>query len=441
MRPRASASLATRLDCRMAAPVTVACPAGFHRYVSERAGFLGRERPTLKHHREIAILGAKRTPIGSFNGTLGSLTAPQLGGFAIREAIANSGLPQAGIDQTYMGVVLSAGLGQAPARQAAFNGGVGKSTPATTVNKMCGSGMSAVTLGCNAIALGQAKTVVAGGMESMTNAPHLLPHGRWGKRLGESVLLDHLMLDGLEDAYDKGVLMGLMADRCAERYQISRKEQDSYAAESYRRAITAGCSDAFRDELVPVETTNKRRSRTVTVDEEPERSVARNMAALRPAFRKNGTVTAASSSKISDGAAALLLADWDTVQHSACKPIGRIVSHSSIAMEPESFPVAPVNAVSELLSNAGWKLEDVELWEVNEAFAVVPLIFMRETGVPHEQLNVHGGACALGHPIGASGARIIVTLIHAMRSRGARRGIAAICIGGGEATALAVELV
>ena len=388
--------------------------------------------------QDIVILGAKRTPIGSFNGLLGSQTAPQLGGTAIRAAVAEAGVSADGLGQVYMGVVLSAGLGQAPARQAAFHGKLRSSTQATTVNKMCGSGMSSIMLGCNAIALNQAAMVVAGGMESMTNAPHLLPDGRWGKRLGQAIILDHLLLDGLEDAYDKGVLMGQIADMCAERYQISRQQQDLYAAESYRRAVAAQESGAFAEELAPTPVTARRQTKTVSEDEEPRPPDVERMATLRPAFRAGGTVTPANSSKISDGAAALVLAGSSTVRNGQ-RELGRIVQHSSIAMKPEHFPVAPVHAVRSLLSKLSWQADDVELWEVNEAFAVVPLIFMRETGVPHDKLNVNGGACALGHPIGASGARIVVTLLRAMVARGARRGVAAICIGGGEATAVAIE--
>ncbi len=388
--------------------------------------------------QNIAILGAKRTPIGSFNGVLGCQTAPQLGGTAIQAAVAEARVPERRLGQVYMGVVLSAGLGQAPARQAGFHGKLRSTTPATSVNKMCGSGMSSIMLGCNAIALGQAAIVVAGGMESMTNAPHLLPDGRWGKRLGQATLLDHLLLDGLEDAYDKGVLMGKIADRCAERYRISRRQQDLFAAESYRRAVAAQECGAFVEEIAPTPVTDRQGTRTIIEDEEPQPPDIERMARLRPTFRAGGTVTPANSSKISDGAAALVLSGLSSVRNGQ-HVLGRIVQHSSVAAEPEQFPVVPVQAVERLLSTLSWKTADVDLWEVNEAFAVVPLIFMRETGVPHDKLNVNGGACALGHPIGASGTRIVVTLLRAMIARGARRGVAAICIGGGEATALAIE--
>jgi len=376
----------------------------------------------------IIIAGAARTPMGGFQGDFAAVTAPELGAAAIR-AVLNGQTP----DEVIMGCVLPAGQGQAPARQAAIGAGVPVSVPATTVNKMCGSGMKAVMLGCDAIAAGSADMVVAGGMESMSNAPYLLPKARTGMRMGHGEVKDHMFLDGLEDAYDKGRLMGSFADEAATHYQFTRQMQDDYALASLDRALKAD----FSAEITPVET----KAGLITGDEQPGKARPEKIPNLKPAFTKDGTVTAANSSSISDGAAALLLARASMAEARGLTPIARIVDHSSHAEEPKWFSRAPVGAIRKLLEKTGWKIDDIDLFEVNEAFAVVALIAMHDLGIPHDKLNVHGGACALGHPIGASGARIIVTLINGLKQRGLKRGVAAVCIGGGEATAVAVELI
>ncbi|HTM81044.1 acetyl-CoA C-acyltransferase [Asticcacaulis sp.] len=376
----------------------------------------------------IIIAGAVRTPMGGFQGDFANVTASQLGTAAIR-AVVNGQVP----DEVIMGCVLPAGQGQAPARQAALGAGLPVSVPATTVNKMCGSGMKAVMLGCDAIAAGSADMIVAGGMESMSNAPYLLPKARTGMRMGHGEVKDHMFLDGLEDAYDKGRLMGSFADEAATHYQFTRQMQDDYALASLDRALKAD----FSAEITPVET----KAGLITHDELPGKARPEKIPNLKPAFTKDGTVTAANSSSISDGAAALLLTRASVVAARGLTPIARIVGHASHAEEPKWFSRAPVGAVKKLLEKTSWTIDEVDLFEVNEAFAVVALIAMHDLGIPHQKLNVHGGACALGHPIGASGARILVTLINALKQRGLKRGIAAVCIGGGEATAVAVEVV
>jgi acetyl-CoA C-acetyltransferase len=389
--------------------------------------------------RDVVIAGAARTAMGGFQGALSPLAAPALGGAALRAALTGAGIAPDAVDELVMGCVLPAGQGQAPARQAGFAAGLPQSVPATTLNKMCGSGMKAAMVAHDAIALGAADVIAAGGMESMTNAPYLLPAMRGGARLGHGRTIDHMFLDGLEDAYDKGRLMGTFAEDCALAFQFSREAQDGYALASLNRALEADASGAFGTEIAPVEVPAKAGSVTVTRDEQPLTARPDKIPTLKPAFRKDGTVTAANSSSISDGAAALVLADAGTARARGLPVRARILGHASHAQAPADFPTAPVPAARKLLSRLGWSLEDVDLWEVNEAFAVVPMAFMAETGVPHDRMNVNGGACALGHPIGASGARILVTLLHALEARGLRRGIAAICIGGGEGTAIAIE--
>lgn len=384
--------------------------------------------------RDIFVLSAARTPMGGLQGALAGQSAPDLGGVAIRAALDRAGKAGDQIDALFMGCVLPAGQGQAPARQAGFAGGLPKSVPATTVNKMCGSGMQAVMMAADAIRAGSADLIVAGGMESMTNAPYLLPKMRGGARLGHGQVLDHMFLDGLEDAYDKGRLMGTFAEDCAAEFAFSREAQDQYALASLSRATDAITSGAFATEIAPVTVSTRKGDVVVDTDEQPGNAQPDKIPHLKPAFRKDGTVTAANSSSISDGAAALVISG------DGSGAIARIMGYASHAQEPGQFPTAPVPAAQKLLDRLGWTPADVDLWEVNEAFAVVPMAFMARMGVSHDRVNVNGGACALGHPIGASGARIVVTLIHALQARGARRGVAAICIGGGEGTAIAIEL-
>jgi acetyl-CoA C-acetyltransferase len=391
--------------------------------------------------QDVVIVGAARTAMGGFQGAFSELQAPALGGAAIRAALAQAGVAPGQVDEVLMGCVLPAGQGQAPARQAGFAAGLPEDVPATTLNKMCGSGMKAAMMACDALALGAARVIVAGGMESMTNAPYLLPKMRGGARLGHGQVLDHMFLDGLEDAYDKGRLMGTFAEDCATAFQFTRAAQDAYATASLTRALDAQARGAFAAEIVPVEAPTRKGPVTVDADEQPTTARPEKIPMLKPAFRKDGTVTAANSSSISDGAAALVLATTEAARTGGLPVRARIRGHASHAQAPADFPTAPVPAARKLLARLGWQIEDVDLWEVNEAFAVVPMAFMAETGVPHERMNVNGGACALGHPIGASGARIIVTLLNAMEARGARRGVAAICIGGGEGTAIAIERV
>ena len=387
--------------------------------------------------RNVVIAGAARTPMGGFQGVFETLTAADLGGMAIKAALDGAGNAQ--VQEVLMGCVLPAGQGQAPARQAGFKAGLGEDVPATTLNKMCGSGMKAAMIAFDQIALGQTDVIVAGGMESMTNAPYVLPKMRGGARLGHGQVIDHMFLDGLEDAYDKGRLMGTFAEDCAERFQFTREVQDDYALASLSRALDAQSGGAFADEIAPVEVISRKGSATITADEQPASARPEKIPQLKPAFREGGTVTAANSSSISDGAAALVLAGEDIAKAQGLNIRARIVGHASHAQAPGLFTTAPVPAAQKLLDRIGWRKEDVDLWEVNEAFAVVPLAFMREMGLSHDIVNVNGGACALGHPIGASGARIMVTLLNALEKRGLKRGVAAICIGGGEGTAIAIE--
>lgn len=388
--------------------------------------------------KDVVIAGAARTPMGGFQGVLAPLTAADLGGAAIKAALAGAGTDT--VDEVLMGCVLPAGQGQAPARQAGFVGGLGEEVPATTLNKMCGSGMKAAMIAFDQIALGQAETMIAGGMESMTNAPYLLEKMRGGARLGHSNVIDHMFLDGLEDAYDKGRLMGTFAEDCAETFQFTRGIQDDYALASLSRALKAQETGAFDGEIATVEIKTRKGAVSVNVDEQPASARPDKIPQLKPAFREGGTVTAANSSSISDGAAALVLASHDAAKAKGLNIRATIKGHASHAQAPGLFTTAPVPAAQKLLKQIRWTKEDVDLWEVNEAFAVVPLAFMHEMGLSHEIVNVNGGACALGHPIGASGARIIVTLLNALEKRGLKRGIAAICIGGGEGTAIAIEL-
>ena len=385
------------------------------------------------------ILAAQRTPIGAFQGALASLSGPQLGAAAIRGAVAASRVDPGEIDEVVMGCVLSAGLGQAPARQAALGAGLGASIPATTLNKMCGSAMRAVMSAADQIAAGGATVVVAGGLESMTNAPYLLPKARAGYRMGHQEVLDHMFYDGLQSPWD-GKLMGVFAEATAQRYGFGRAEQDAFATESVRRAQDAARRAAFAAEISPVTTRARSGEATVAADETPYTVAIEKIPSLKPAFRKDGTVTAASSSSIADGAAALVLASAAHAKARGLAPLARIVGHASFAREPEWFTLAPIGAIGKLLDRIGWRVGDVDLFEVNEAFAVVTMAAGRDLGLDPAKVNVNGGACALGHPIGATGARILTTLVHALRARGGRRGIASLCIGGGEATAVAVEL-
>ncbi|NNE52142.1 MAG: thiolase family protein [Sulfitobacter sp.] len=387
--------------------------------------------------RQVIISGAARTAMGGFQGAFSDITAAELGGQAIKAALAGAGAETA--DEILMGCVLPAGQGQAPARQAGFAAGLGEEVPATTLNKMCGSGMKAAMMAFDQIALGQAEVMVAGGMESMTNAPYILPKMRGGARLGHTQVVDHMFLDGLEDAYDKGRLMGTFAEDCAEAFQFTREKQDDYALASLSRALKAQESGAFEKEITAVEVASRKGTVTVSTDEQPGNARPEKIPQLKPAFRKDGTVTAANSSSISDGAAALVIASQEAAEARGLTVRARILGHASHAHAPGLFTTAPVPAAQKLLDRIGWTKQDVDLWEVNEAFAVVPMAFMHEMGLSHEIVNVNGGACALGHPIGASGSRIMVTLLNALEKRNLKRGVAAICIGGGEGTAIAIE--
>ena len=392
--------------------------------------------------QDVVITGAARTAMGGFQGILSGLSAADLGGAAIRAALSEAGRPV--VDELLMGCVLPAGQGQAPARQAGFRAGLGEEVPATTLNKMCGSGMKAAMMAWDRIALGQAEVMVAGGMESMTNAPYLLPKMRGGARLGHGEVVDHMFLDGLEDAYDRGDngggrLMGTFAEDCAEAFQFTREAQDQYALASLSNALDAERSGAFENEIAPVTVHARTGEEVITRDEQPARARPEKIPHLKPAFRPGGTVTAANSSSISDGAAAMVLTTLGAAEASGALPRARVLGHASHAQAPGLFPTAPIPAARKLLERIGWRLSDVDLWEVNEAFAVVPMAFMKEMGLPRDVVNVNGGACALGHPIGASGARIMVTLLNALEARGLKRGVAAICIGGGEGTAIAIE--
>ncbi len=389
----------------------------------------------------IVIVSAARTPMGAFQGDFSALSAHDLGGAAIKAAVERAGISPDAVGEVLFGNCLMAGQGQAPARQAAFKGGLPKSAGAVTLSKMCGSGMRAAMFAHDMLLAGSHEVLVAGGMESMTNAPYLLLKGRGGYRMGHDKVYDHMMLDGLEDAYEAGRSMGTFGEDCAAKYKFSREAQDHFATTSVQRAKAATESGAFAKEIVPVTVKSRAGEVLVSVDEGPGKVKLDKIPALKPAFKKDGTITAASSSSINDGAAALVMMTESTAKRLGCKPLARVVAHGTHAQEPEWFTTAPVGATQKALAKAGWKVSDVDLWEVNEAFAVVPMALMAELKVSHEIVNVNGGACALGHPIGASGARILVTLIHALQARGKKRGLATLCIGGGEGTAMAIELV
>jgi len=389
----------------------------------------------------VVVLSYARTPIGGFQGVLGTVAATALGATAVRAALARSGVANEAIDGIVMGCVLPAGLGQAPARQAGFGAGLPDSVPATTINKMCGSGMQAAIMAHDALAAGSADILVAGGMESMSNAPYLLAKHRGGARIGHDVVKDSMYLDGLEDAYDPGKLMGAFAEEAAQAYQFTRGAQDEYAFESLARAKAAIASGAFEREIVAVEVAGRKGSATVAVDEQPGKALPDKIPTLKPAFAKDGTITAANASSISDGAAALVLSRASVANARGLTPVARIVAHATHAQSPGLFTTAPVPAIRKVLAKAGWSVADVDLFEVNEAFAVVAMVAMRELGIDRARLNVNGGATALGHPIGASGARIVTTLLHALQHANKKRGMASICIGGGEALAMIVERV
>ena len=389
----------------------------------------------------IVIVGAKRTPMGSFQGDFANLAASDLGAVAIKAAVEQAGIKPEQVDEVYFGNVLMAGQGQAPARQAVIKAGLPKSTGAVTVHKVCGSAMKSVMMAADTLAAGNADIMVAGGMESMTNAPYLLKKARGGYRIGHDKVYDHMMLDGLEDAYEAGRSMGTFGEECAEKYNFTREDQDKFAMASVQRAQDAIAAGAFKDEIAAVTVADRKGERVVDTDEGPGKIKIDKIPTLKPAFKKDGTITAAASSSINDGAAAIVLMTESKAKELGCKPLARIVSSATFAQEPNWFTTAPVYSSQKALEKAGWKVEDVDLWEVNEAFAVVPMALMKELNVPHDKVNVNGGACALGHPIGASGARIMVTLIHALKARGLKKGLATLCIGGGEGTSVCLELV
>ena len=389
----------------------------------------------------VVILSYARTPMGSFQGALSGASATELGATAVRAAVERAGIEGAAVERIYMGCVLPAGLGQAPARQAAIKAGLGTHVEATTVNKMCGSGMQAAIMGAEALAAGSVDLLVAGGMESMTNAPYLLAKHRGGARIGHDRIMDSMFLDGLEDAYEPGKAMGVFAEETAGEYQFTRAAQDDYAVASLTRAKEAQTSGGFDREIVAVEIKGRKGVETVDKDEQPLKGDAAKIPSLKPAFAKDGTITAANASSISDGAAALVMTRESVAREKGLTPVARILATAAHAHEPAKFTTAPVNAVEKVLAKAGWSAADVDLFEVNEAFACVSMIAMRDLGIPHDKVNVNGGATALGHPIGASGARIMATLIAALQNRGLKKGVASLCIGGGEATAVALELV
>ena len=389
----------------------------------------------------IVIVGAARTPMGGFQGALSALPAADLGAAAIKAAVERSGLSVEDVQEVIMGCVLPAGQGQAPARQASLGAGIPLGAGCTTINKMCGSGMKATMFAHDMLLAGVNDVMVSGGMESMSNAPYLLPKARTGMRMGHSQAMDHMFLDGLEDAYDKGRLMGTFAEDCADKYSFSRESQDDFAITSLKRAQQAITSGAFKDEITPVTVKSRKGETVIDTDEQPFNANLEKIPTLRPAFRKDGTVTAANSSSISDGAAALTMMKQSEAEKRGLKPLAVIRGHSTFAQEPAWFSTAPVDAMKILLDKVDWSVDDVDLFEVNEAFAVVTMAAMHDLKIPHEKVNVNGGACALGHPIGASGARILVTLINALQRQGLKKGLASLCIGGGEATAMAVELV
>ncbi|MGK6321558.1 thiolase family protein [Sphingomonas sp. DT-51] len=388
----------------------------------------------------VVILSYARTPMGSMQGSLAGMSASELGAAAVKAAVERAGVDAAVVERIYMGNVLSAGVGQAPARQAAIRAGLGEHVEATTLNKVCGSGMQAAILGSDALAAGSVDLVVAGGMESMTNAPYLSKAHRGGARIGHDRLFDHMFLDGLEDAYEPGKAMGVFAEDTAQEYQFTRKAQDDFAIASLQRAQAAQQSGAFDREIVSVEVVGRKGTTTVSADEQPSKGDITKIPTLKPAFAKEGTITAANASSISDGAAALVLTRLSVAERLGIKPVAQIVAHAAHAHRPARFTTAPVPAMKKVLEKAGWSKDEVDLWEVNEAFACVAMVAMQELALDHEVVNVNGGACALGHPIGASGARILATLLAALENRGAKRGVGSLCIGGGEAVAMAVEL-
>lgn len=397
--------------------------------------------PQFNASDPIVILSYARTPMGGMQGVLADVSATDLGATAVKAAVERSGVPADRFDRTYMGCVLPAGLGQAPARQASIKAGLPTSVQATTVNKVCGSGMQTVIMGAEALASGTVDFVVAGGMESMTNAPYLLKKHRSGARIGHDTAYDHMFLDGLEDAYEEGRAMGTFAQETANEYQMTREEMDAYSIESLRRANTAIESGAFDAEVVPVTVSSRTGEFTIDRDEQPGRGKPDKIPTLKPAFAKDGTITAATSSSISDGAAAVVLTRQSKADDEGYAPVARIVAVAAHAQEPATFTTAPIGAIHKVLDHAGWSADEVDLWEINEAFACVAMFAMRDIGIPHDKINVNGGGTALGHPIGASGTRIIVTLLNALKQQGKTRGIASLCIGGGEATAVALELV
>ncbi len=387
----------------------------------------------------VVIVGMARTPIGAFQGALSPATAPELGGVAIKEAVKRAGLQPDEVDDVVMGLCLFAGLKQAPARQAAHEAGIPWEAGCTTLSKMCGSGMKATMIAHDNILAGSHQIMVAGGMESMSNAPYLLPKAREGYRLGHRNVLDHMFIDGLEDAYEEGKLMGSFAEDTAEHYQFTRDAQDSYAIESLNRAIAASKDGSFKDEIAPVVIKTKKREEIISTDEQPELANIEKISQLRPAFRKNGTVTPANSSSISDGSSALVLMRMSEARKKKIDPIAIIHSHASHSQEPNWFTTAPIGAIQKVLKKSGWDKKEVELFEINEAFAVVAMAAMRELDIPHDKVNIHGGACALGHPVGATGARIVITLLNALKKYDLKKGVASLCIGGGEGTALSIE--
>ena len=390
--------------------------------------------------QEVVIVAAQRTPIGAFQGIFDGVKTTTLGSTAIKGALDSANISGDSIEEVYMGCVLPAGLGQAPARQAALGAGIHKHTPCATINKVCGSGMKAIMLGIDQIRAGDTHTIVAGGMESMTNAPYLLLKGRSGYRLGHGKVFDHMFLDGLEDSYTEGGLMGLFAEATAEKYGFTREDQDAFARESSIRAKQALQDGVFKGEITSVTIQDRKGDVVVAEDETPGKVNPDKIPQLKPAFKKDGTVTAANSSSISDGAAAVVLMSKDQAKKSGQAVLATVKGHATFAQEPEWFTTAPVGAIDKLCKNIGWKIEDVDLFEINEAFAVVTMAAMKDLNIPHSKVNVYGGACALGHPIGASGARLVVTLIHALRTQGKKKGIASLCLGGGEAVAVAVEV-
>ena len=387
----------------------------------------------------VVIVGASRTPLGGFGGDLSSLSAPELGAVAISDAITKSGIKITDVNEVIMGVVLPAGQGQAPARQASIGAGIPKAVGATTINKMCGSGMKATMLAHDNILSGSHEIMVAGGMESMSNAPYLLPDARSGMRMGHGQLKDHMFLDGLEDAYDKGTLMGVYAENTAEAYQFTRDAQDEFSITSLKRALLASENGYFSDEIVPITVQSRKAKTVIKSDEQPRNARPEKIPELKPAFREHGTVTAANSSSISDGAAALILVRRSEAEKQGLTPLAAILGHATHAQDPEWFTTAPIEAINKVLAKASWNKDEVDLFEINEAFAVVTMAAMKDLGLSHDKVNVHGGACALGHPVGASGARIIVTLLHALSRYDLKKGVASLCIGGGEATAIAIE--